>query len=345
MSHEILSIAEAAISTLIVLSAYTYVYLKHRSRSMMLWAVGWSWYLVRLFLTLFEASALIEIASLLSGWFLLAGSYVFVGRRVRPVVTGMFVLAGVWRLVAGALGGPLWTTALPTLILLGAAKIRMGTLIGSTAGSRSFGERVASIGLVLWGLHTLNYPFLRDVAWFAPIGFTIDGLLALVVGVGMLMVFLDRTHEQMRLSEDRFRSLVGSMEDIVITTDPRGRVADAYGGWFERNRIGREDLLDRELAEVLDHRHDEIVYFEIGRAMDGAIGHRTLDIDLFGTERWFSFTISPLRDRLDRAIGTVVVGRDITDCAQSRNALAERLRENETLLQEVHHRVKNNMQI
>jgi len=345
MSDSVLSITAAAISTLIVLSAYYYSYRKHRSRSMMLWTVGWSWYLVRLLLELFEVNVLTGAASLLSGWVLLAGSYAFVGRRTRPVIAGLFIGVGVWEVAAGAVGAPFWMHALPTLTLLGGAMIRMGLLLHAEGSPRGFGERVASIGLICWGLHKFNYPFLRDVEWFAPIGFMIGSLLALVVGVGMLMAFLDRTHEQMRLSEDRFRSLVGSMEDIVITTDPRGRVVDAYGGWFERNRMNRELILSREITELLDHRHDDIVSLEIGAAMRGAIKQRTIDIDLFGAERWFSFTISPLRDGLDRAIGVVIVGRDITDCAESRNELADRLQENETLLQEIHHRVKNNMQI
>ncbi len=345
MSGNTLSIAEAAISALILLSAYYYSYLKNRRRSMMLWTVGWTWYLVRLLLVLFEVNELTGAASLLSGWFLLAGSYAFVGRRARPLIAGLFIVVGVWEVVAGFVGVAFWMHALPTFTLLGGAMIRMGILLHANATPRGFGERVASIGLILWGLHKFNYPFLRGLEWFAPIGFTIGGLLALVVGVGMLMAFLDRTHEQMRLSEDRFRSLVGSMEDIVVTTDPHGRIVDAYGGWFERNRMNRELILSRKLTDLLDHRHDEIVSLEIGEAMRGLVRNRTIDIDLSGVERWFSFTISPLRDGLDRVIGVVIVGRDITDCTESRNALAERLQENETLLQEIHHRVKNNMQI
>jgi two-component sensor histidine kinase len=43
--------------------------------------------------------------------------------------------------------------------------------------------------------------------------------------------------------------------------------------------------------------------------------------------------------------GVVAVGRDVTESVETRDTLATRLRENETLLQEIHHRVKNNMQI
>jgi len=50
-------------------------------------------------------------------------------------------------------------------------------------------------------------------------------------------------------------------------------------------------------------------------------------------------------ENADGGITAVVVGRDVTENMETQNALAERLRENETLLQEVHHRVKNNMQV
>ncbi|MFW5684895.1 MAG: sensor histidine kinase, partial [Spirochaetota bacterium] len=208
-----------------------------------------------------------------------------------------------------------------------------------------FGGRVAGVSLILWGIHKLNYPFLRNVDAFAPIGFTLGSLLALGVGIGLLMAYLDQLQSRSRTSENRFRALVSSIEDLVMTADLDGRVVNVYGGWFERHGMPEEWLHARDVTDILDHRHDETVSNEIMRAGTGETRHITLDVELDGRLRWLAFTVSPLRDSHDTIASVVAVGRDVTDQEESRRMLAERLQENQTLLQEVHHRVKNNMQI
>jgi two-component sensor histidine kinase len=70
-------------------------------------------------------------------------------------------------------------------------------------------------------------------------------------------------------------------------------------------------------------------------------------------ETWVgSYSFSPIRDKNGVIVGSVVVGRDITDTKraerelrESRERLRTSLAEKEVLLKEIHHRVKNNMQV
>jgi signal transduction histidine kinase len=55
----------------------------------------------------------------------------------------------------------------------------------------SSGATLLAVAFGLWGLHHLDYPFLRARGAWAPWGYYLDILLALAVGAGILLLVLD----------------------------------------------------------------------------------------------------------------------------------------------------------
>jgi signal transduction histidine kinase len=55
----------------------------------------------------------------------------------------------------------------------------------------SSGATLLTVAFGLWGLHHLDYPFLRARGTWAPWGYYLDILLALAVGAGILLLVLD----------------------------------------------------------------------------------------------------------------------------------------------------------
>ena len=55
----------------------------------------------------------------------------------------------------------------------------------------SSGATLLAVAFGLWGLHHLDYPFLRARGAWNPWGYYIDILLMLAVGAGLLLLVLD----------------------------------------------------------------------------------------------------------------------------------------------------------
>jgi PAS domain S-box-containing protein len=80
-------------------------------------------------------------------------------------------------------------------------------------------------------------------------------------------------------------------------------------------------------------RGQRVANFEAGRKRkDGCL------IDM-------AITISPIKDAAGKVMGVSKIARDITDRKKAAERIAISLREKDALLREIHHRVKNNMQV
>ena len=64
-----------------------------------------------------------------------------------------------------------------------------------------------------------------------------------------------------------------------------------------------------------------------------------------GTPFWNQISITPVKDAAGKVSHFVAILHDLTERKRAEEALRELLREKESLLKEVHHRVKNNLQV
>ncbi len=133
--------------------------------------------------------------------------------------------------------------------------------------------------------------------------------------------------EALRQSEERFRSLVESIEDVVFTVDCDQRYDGVYGKWVEREGITPDYLLGKMAREVQGHREVMLHEAAVERALAGETTSYEWTDATPGRFRYFQTSLSPRRDRSGAVTGAVGVSRDITEVkrVQAQLATADRM--------------------
>lgn len=160
----------------------------------------------------------------------------------------------------------------------------------------------------------------------------------------MVQVEEKRVHE----AEEKYRNLFDSANDAIIITDLEHRVtswnksAQRIFGWTENDMLGKDFLL-----QAFDQKLQQNIKQIISNVISGGTvtGIETNIICKNGIGIDVSMTISPLRDANQNVTGLSGIFRDITERKRAQQQIEASLKEKEVLLKEIHHRVKNNMQI
>jgi PAS domain S-box-containing protein len=167
-----------------------------------------------------------------------------------------------------------------------------------------------------------------------------------ILGVGVVVI--DVT-EQRRADEVRAQlaAIVASSDDAIIgkTLD---EVITSWNAGAERlYGYTAEEVIGQSMAllvppERSDELPDILARLRKGERMQHV---ETVRMRKNGQRLDVSLCISPIKDANGRLIGAATIARDITERKQVEAYLKASLREKEVLLKEIHHRVKNNLQV
>ena len=171
-----------------------------------------------------------------------------------------------------------------------------------------------------------------------------------------LPVAICRALEEKHLRDERKRgeellahlaAIVESSDDAIIGKTLDGiiltwnRAAERLYGYSAEEMKGQpiSVLMPRERPNEL------IAILERLRRGEGIAHYETVRCRKDGRRIDVSLTVSPIKDAAGNIIGASAIARDITQRKQAERQLKKALKEKELLLQEIHHRVKNNLQI
>jgi PAS domain S-box-containing protein len=157
------------------------------------------------------------------------------------------------------------------------------------------------------------------------------------------------TEKQLRCeTEEKYRSLFENASDAIILVDSADNVtswnisAERMFGWTAEEAIGKRNTQLIVPGDLVQDKDLFIYQAKSGRSVSGI---ETVRIRKDGTRLEVSLTISPIRDANQNVIGYSSIIRDISERKRTEDQIKQSLKEKEILLREIHHRVKNNMQI
>ena len=155
------------------------------------------------------------------------------------------------------------------------------------------------------------------------------------------------SHEALATSEARFRNLAAMMPLGIYETDTQGNCVYTNEAWQKIAGLTAEKSLGDGWITAIHPEDKEEVFAKWTESAHARkpFDHEFRFLSPEGRERWVHSIANAIQSEEGVTIGYVGVNEDITDRRLAVEELAASLSEKETLLREVHHRVKNNLQL
>ena len=160
-----------------------------------------------------------------------------------------------------------------------------------------------------------------------------------------------RAQLALKASEHRFRSLIfNQAQQFIGLVELDGTLSEVNHSALEFGETKREAIIGKYFWDTPYWTYDADVQARLIDAVHAAANGTPVqyEVDVRGGNNEFltiDFSLSPIRNEQDEVISILAEGRDITELHQSALALNRSVQESELLLKEIHHRVKNNLQI
>ena len=297
----------ALTGSLTLVLVYLNLYLRERQRHLSLWLARWLLYALRFIFEILVALRwdykILVAVDLLSGiWsaaLLLWGTCIFSEKKLNNNWLALFAGGSIW-IITGLsfhLSSP-WTTV-PTFLLSAFASIFTGVALLRFKGVTGPAKLTAGWAFLLWGLHKVDYPLLRPVAWAAPLGYLLTTFFGFVSALSIILVYLEKTKGELKVSEEKYRSIFENAVEGIFQTTPGGRFLSANTslarmyGYESPEKLAASvvdptqiyvDPNDREKIQALIREHGFVEQFETRMyRKDGEI-------------RWVSMNVRVVKD-------------------------------------------------
>lgn len=154
-----------------------------------------------------------------------------------------------------------------------------------------------------------------------------------------------KADEALRLYSIYNRSLIEASLDPLVTIGPDGKITDVNSSTEIATGYSRDELVGTDFSDYFTKPEKAREgYKKVFR--EGLVRDYPLEIqNKNGNITSVLYNASIYRNEHGEVIGVFAAARDITDLKKAENEIKESLREKEILLREIHHRVKNNLQI
>jgi two-component system sporulation sensor kinase C len=221
-----LSLIGSSIGTISIVLIYIYLYVLYRERYMGIWVVSWlillsryvvfdagllPWKQSALGLTAYQL--LIFISVLLFVW----GTHDFMNKPLNKWwIYGTVIISIISSGLNVLFSSLIYKLLLPIYIccLIG---IWVGLTFIRHLKLQGIGRLITGYGYILWSLLNLVTPFVMDNSWFLPLGYSIGGILRLIIAIGTLMVYFETTRTDLVNKETQYRLLAENAIDIIYS--------------------------------------------------------------------------------------------------------------------------------
>lgn len=164
----------------------------------------------------------------------------------------------------------------------------------------------------------------------------------------------ERIKAETKLQEQFLRTRAifeSSSNTLLITSTPKGEITffNSHSHNYFQKRFNLLVVKDRNFFDYLEGivspRRRRMLRIVFASVRKGASRQYEVRLTRDGVDFWLELFINPIFDTEGDVVEVSMVAHDITEKKRSSIGIEESLKEKDVLLKEIHHRVKNNLQV
>lgn len=321
MSLTIIGFYMNLISTLCLILIYLYLYINEKNRFLKFWLYSWIFYSLRFIAQIllsneiFDENLLLIIKNLsiiLSSLFLLLGAYELIYKKLHKYFIYVSIVISIWSICAVLINIDSIYFLIPLFLFAGVSNIVVG-LIFIKKFAHICCAKTIGIVFVIWGIHKLNYPFIYNIDSIAPYGYILGTILAMIIGIGIIIVYFNIIKLELGKSEHKFKALFNNSPDFVFLVDNDGKIIDINSCIIQTTKIDYNKFKDihiwdtelwRDKNELIKTKfktayEKEDVKFQVSHSINGLTMHFDVTIKAIFNQSNLEFFIIEEHDITD----------------------------------------------